>query len=360
MKKILALVLAITTLFALAIPAMAGKDPASPVNNFPFDGNNANFHCNDIEGENGRVWPDVGDSKSANGNNKSKTTLVFNVTRVGTSTTWTLDETVKCPSCESTKWVTFSNNSGTPNGNNVQFQHPAPSRRWITVKVTYHLDIPACPEFTCKNDRVCKYNNACEGCEPCDYERTPHDCTWSCNAGHDCPIKGATCSYDCEHAKSESKVIVNEKHLIKIADGYQFDHKAPVRWNGGKHDASQGPRVISELLFKSKAYDVYYQGKGDCKCRCKLVKCPAKACTGCNWAPEPPSPGHVHTPICDNCQNGQGNNHSNCQTLNPENNTNYFCTGCTAKLGSWNENQGWRLTSEGLKLGVATLECSCK
>jgi len=355
MKKILALVLAITTVFALAVPAMAKEKETVLAPTAEFDGNNANFHCNDIEGENGRVWPDlsaygVTDGKgNGNGNNKDKMAGKFHVTRVGNTTTWTLDETVVCPDpeCKRTDWVTFSNNSGVPNGNNVQFQHPFSTRRWITlnIEVIYNLTVPEC-KVTCRNSKaVCKFN--CAGCV-CPNENKTHTCTLECYAkGHDCKVANVVlCAPVCGCAKfvSESIVkLVDVKKLIKIADGYTFEHEVPYRWKEGKYVSGakliNKKLMIRETFYTSvrKTYYVDYEGRGTCKCKCKLVKCNV-ACKPCDWTPPQP---HEHVAVCDNCKSGKGGNHENCERANPENNTNYFCLICGDKVGSWNGNKGW-------------------
>ena len=386
MKKILALVLALTTIFALAIPAMAAD------NVFDFDVNNANFHCNDIEGENGRVWPvltalGLTDGKANNGNNKNKLTITLRVNRVGTSTTWKLaaankdgiaQNNIKCPACGRTDWITFSNNSGVPNGNNVQFQHDGPSRRWITIKVTYHLDIPACKVFTCKNaNTVCKFVCTCEGCTPvcncpnpcnlvCKYavQYPTHACTFKCGKGHDCPIKGATCAYDCKHEFHASEVVVNMKVPIKIADGYLFVHTVNNIWTKdgktGYYVSGDMPiGVYSKRLYNNAQYDIYYKGCGKCKCDCPPVTCNA-ACVRCSWTP----PAHVHVPICENCKDGQGNNHNNCESKNPENTTNYYCLNCPdnknkdLKLGAYHAN-AWDIIVASWTPGPYPGTCKC-
>ena len=347
MRKTLAIALALCTVFAFTVSAMAanngnGKTVAA-VNEYAFDVNNANFHCNDIEGENGRVWPDltkfgVTDGKGNGGSNKSKTAEKFNVSRVDDSTKWTLNDTVVCPSCGKTEWFTFSNNSGVPDGNNVQFQHEGPSKRWITIKVIYNVEIPKC-DFTCVNaDAKCETKCTCI-VKPCAYlaNYPSHDCTWKCSEGHDCifddPDLDLTCGTVCACAKSLTRTIVNLKELIVIKDGILFEHAIPTTWEGG---ALVSGSPISETLYKSKTYNVYYVGKGDCKCECDPVACDA-VCIPCNF-----TPSHEHTVICDNCKNGVGNNHCNHEGQNPENNTNYFCLECGIKLGSFNGNQGWR------------------
>ena len=90
------------------------------------DFNNAQFHCNTFGG-NGRVWPIIpADMKKFDGS------LTFG--KISGTTKWLLDSVadkkgnaltmVVCPVCGSTQWITFSNNSGVPDGKNIQMQHP--------------------------------------------------------------------------------------------------------------------------------------------------------------------------------------------------------------------------------------------
>ena len=382
MKKILALVLAITTVLALAVPAMAGKDPVPPQLTFDFEKNNANFHCNDIEGENGRVWPEIGDSKSANGNNKTKTTEVFTVTREdGTTTKWTLSNVVECPACGRTEWVTFSNNSGVPNGNNVQFQHPAPSKKYVTIKVIYHLDIPQC-KIKCIN-KGAKCNFVCIStpppCTPCPYKVShPHDCKQKCGVGHECPFNDETldltCKTVCPHYYSYTELKLTKKVLIRITDGLlvnpknepmPFVYTPDPTWTtkDGKSGNLFRPTQITVTTFTGiTEYHVYYRAKGDCKCNCPKVRCYAK-CKTCDFTPPPP-PSHTHVPVCENCKGGNGKNHENCEDMNSENNTNYYCLDCPdnnnkdLKLGAYHAGD-WDIKVAGWVPGDYPGTCKC-
>ena len=128
-KRLLALLLVVVMAVAFAVPAMAGNDKVTNVylegDEIHQDFNNAQFHCNCMGG-NGRVWPVIPtDMKKFDG------TLTFTK---GKGTTWILTgvadkkgnelDMVVCPECGSTQWVTFSNNSGVPDGKNVQMNHP--------------------------------------------------------------------------------------------------------------------------------------------------------------------------------------------------------------------------------------------
>jgi len=141
MKKVLALVLALIMVFAIAAPVFAGNDK---INNqygvgaeLQQDFNNAQFHCNAING-NGRVWPETPtDMKKFEGQlrfTKAEGTL-WNLSgvykpildpkgKVTGKYESNSSDMVVCPVCGSTEWITFSNNSGVPDGKNVQMQHP--------------------------------------------------------------------------------------------------------------------------------------------------------------------------------------------------------------------------------------------
>jgi hypothetical protein len=88
---------------------------------------NLGFHCNNSNG-NGRVWV------------PNYTGSIETFIREGNTTTWNLvsvdeDNKVKvaanggfetpfvCPTCGRTDWISFSNNNGVFNGNNIQLQH---------------------------------------------------------------------------------------------------------------------------------------------------------------------------------------------------------------------------------------------
>ena len=144
MKKVLSIVLAISMLLALAVPAFAANDKKIVAMEYTAKSefNNAQFHCNDIVGENGRVWTLDSNKLKPGGNNSVKNTgeLIFN--RIGNTTTWELDvETTDgayiCEQCGRNDWITFSNNSGLPDGKNVQVQHNGPSKFWLTINKTW-------------------------------------------------------------------------------------------------------------------------------------------------------------------------------------------------------------------------------
>jgi len=137
---LLSLVLVVPT---LVVPTLAAANKVT--NNYlegaelKQDFNNAQFHCNAVSG-NGRVWPVIpADMKKFDGQltfTKADGTR-WNLTGVAAQNldakgkaikdSYTALEMVVCPKCGSTEWITFSNNSGLPDGKNVQMQHPAPS-----------------------------------------------------------------------------------------------------------------------------------------------------------------------------------------------------------------------------------------
>ena len=106
MKKIVAIVLALTLLIALGATAIASSSTLNWKDGF-------GFHCNAGKG-NGKVV--TGFEKATIG-----------LTRVAGTTTWNLDINVNnvCPSCQRIDWVTFSNNNGVINGKNIQVNHSA-------------------------------------------------------------------------------------------------------------------------------------------------------------------------------------------------------------------------------------------
>ena len=134
-------------ILAVAIPTLAGNDKNNGNNgnvgttnvftgsiDVKVDKNNANFHC-DTFGGNGRVWPeeaiDAIGKVTEHDFKKSPFTFVFS--SVEGTTKWLLEDVKDsgtsvglpvCPECGSTLWVSFSNNSGAPDGKNIQLQHP--------------------------------------------------------------------------------------------------------------------------------------------------------------------------------------------------------------------------------------------
>jgi len=145
-KKLFTLSLVVVMLLALSVPALAnngnGNGNNKVTNNYlegaelKQDFNNAQFHCNAISG-NGRVWPSVpADMKKFEGQltfTKAAGTQ-WNLTGVASQNVDTKGKAIKdsytnlsmvvCPECGSAAWITFSNNSGVPDGKNIQMQHP--------------------------------------------------------------------------------------------------------------------------------------------------------------------------------------------------------------------------------------------
>jgi len=102
--------------------------------------NNANFHCN-ADG-NGRVWTTLG----KNVTQKLAVPLHFKANtdkpvsnQANKATAWDLvhDNVYICEECGSSSWVTFSNNSGVPDGGNIQMNHPGDDyiieKEWIML-----------------------------------------------------------------------------------------------------------------------------------------------------------------------------------------------------------------------------------
>ena len=238
---------------------------------------NVSFHCNDIEGGgNGRVWTGaeglqtltLSDDKQANGN-----------------AIWTLNG----PECECgrTDWVNFSNNSGVPNGNNIQLQHNGASRKWINVTVTYNVEI-ACglEDFECKKDckadkceNVCETKGLCDDCW-CEYECTLEHGSCDC-AEHKCIAHPTNCG------KKASQRIVNLRELIRFigstagpAFGFDFSHTAPAEWGDGVLVGTL-TNPIAEILWNNKSYTFNYAGVANCtSCTWEAGGC-EYVCTPC-------------------------------------------------------------------------------
>ena len=223
---------------------------------------NVSFHCNDIEGGgNGRVWTGY----------EGQQTLTRSADKQPNGNAiWTLSGPV-C-TCGRTDWVNFSNNSGVPNGNNIQLNHNGPSRRNITVTVTYTIFIPECKDIVC--GFVCN-EVACEDdCGECTVDKddcvAPTDCDAECNfeACGECPDH--VCP-PCKCAVNARQVIVNERRTVRFmatnvgpVEGFNFKHEAPATWRGGATASAISSRFIDEVLFNSKAYVIDYRGVGDC------------------------------------------------------------------------------------------------
>jgi len=359
MKKILALVLALTTVLALAVPAMAADTVIEE----------AGFHCN------GNVSPVIPNAYKTTDEN-GKVVYVYPINRVGNTTAWALDDSqgkIVCPACERTDWVSYSNNSGVPNGKNIQFEHPSvtpePEQIEITVKVIYRLDVPTCTA-KCRFTKLKKCNFSCDGCK-CPYEVNfrSHNCTLDCakeRHATDCPVNNFTpCNpnKDCKCERTYSEEIYEEKILIPIGGSCLFEYsKVHKTWKGGVYVS--GGRPISATVTKDTTFIVHYKGCGKCKCTCEKPVCNIK-CEPCTFKP---ICNHVGI-ICDNCKNGKGNNHSNCEFGNPNTTSNYFCLKCAKKVGAlkWDkktDKYSWEPADKGENAWSPTsllpiCECGC-
>ena len=156
-RKVLAIILVVVMVAALVPTAAFAAGNSGTNNNYvggvgvKVDKNNANFHCNAFGG-NGRVWPEQAINKDTGVITKhdfKKTPFMFYFDRVGATTKWTLNHvkdekgatvigSVICPNCGSTQWISFSNNSGAPDGKNIQLQHPLTSikivKKWLDAE----------------------------------------------------------------------------------------------------------------------------------------------------------------------------------------------------------------------------------
>ena len=369
MKKLMIITTVVVMMCAFAFSAMASTQLPAASEGFAF-------HCNDIEGSNGKTYIEGKDKDFGKFDKKlvgKVSDLEAGLIKLApvetdlTGKTWIPVENLGvCTTCGRPDWVSYSNKSGVPDGKNIQLQHPGSSRRWITVAVTYFIDIFKC-EFTC-NIADCDFAIECtEDCECGDMCGIDCDCE---AVDHTCPAAGcAAC--DCEF--SDSKVIVNEKHLIKIADGYFFWHRAPRTWEGGAYDS--GPRFIHERLYNSKTYNVYYVGAGDCVCECECdgVQCECMKevtekccyqlddgtwiCDNCGENPCSDSlnvgcthncnKGCEHALVCSVCYDAAGDNkdpvlekgsHPGCHNEVGGKNT-FFCLNCDYKETNWNNGK---------------------
>jgi len=140
--------------------------------------NNANFHCNAFSG-NGRVWTTYGKEVTQ----KLQDTLYFKNTDLrapqsaNKDTTWLLDNKqlkriFTCEECGSTQWISYSNNSGVPDGKNIQITHPGEDitvvKKWIMNNDRSHYEIEkvdkygevtyTMPTFTAKFEFAYKLN----------------------------------------------------------------------------------------------------------------------------------------------------------------------------------------------------------
>jgi len=300
MKKILAMVLALCMVFSMVVPAMAkAADPYSQKT--AQDAQEAvagrgivegfSFHCNDIEGRNGRTYVNqfrgIDLRGRVNDINTNKHWIALE--RMGTSTAWKpvipAGHDWICVDCGRTDWVTFSNNSGIPNGKNIQLQHLGPSRRWITVTVDYILTVSEC-------EGVCNFIECeqCE-CEACDEDGCAFECGWE---AHEC--FGGCLPCDCAKLGTTQSEYNSGRQLITFpgnpvglpAKGYDFkftvDDPVFTFTNGVEGTLVPGQKTdISGELFKSEAFKFDYTGEGDCACDCgcdgfSCVPCDCKEC----------------------------------------------------------------------------------
>jgi len=331
MKRILTLALVIIMMCALAVPAMASAKLPAASEGFAF-------HCNDIEGNgNGKTYIEGKDKDYGKFDKKTGAGLIQLAPAPGDTTgkIWVpVGKLGKCTTCGRSDWVSFSNKSGTPDGKNIQLQHPGPSKRYITITVIYNLEVPAC-EFACVNaDAKCEFECTCDPC-PWNAKYPGHTpCDNNCGVGHACPFDDdadLTCVTVCDCEKSESERIVNQKVLINIADGYVFTHTAPLKWKSGENKLLPALREIGEKLTNSKTYNFDYVGVGNCVCECDPLVCDA----ACEIHKEP-SINCEHKWICNNCKDAFC--HGGFCTNHPEysGNKTMKCIECGAK---WNPKQ---------------------
>jgi len=121
------------------------------------------FHCN-VPSGNGAV--------TVPGYIKGSVLPLVKVFEEGKNHVWLLaSEDYVCPKCGGNEWVHFSNNSGVPNGNNVQLNHP--------VGVTYRpgVDPDPCPCCGTEKKDCPFYDESCPDLR---------DCCFTCKNHGDC------------------------------------------------------------------------------------------------------------------------------------------------------------------------------
>ncbi|MDR2017945.1 MAG: hypothetical protein LBQ00_03575 [Syntrophobacterales bacterium] len=136
-NKIISLFAVVTLLigtFVFMANANAATDTNKRVVEVEQSWSGTTFHCNTFGG-NGRVWPEVGPY-----NKKHDGKIFLVLEEIPGTTTWRLidvkDKNGKslgvptCPGkhehCGSSEWISFSNNSGAPDGKNIQLHHSKP------------------------------------------------------------------------------------------------------------------------------------------------------------------------------------------------------------------------------------------
>jgi len=365
MKKYLAIVLTLMMVFALAMPMMA-KNVGDKVTAEGFG-----FHCNDIEGSNGRTYVPAFQQIAKNGKlenintNKTKVELA----RTDDPTVWDVVNGAgdwACVECGRTDWITYSNKSGVPDGKNIQLQHPYSSREWITVTIMYNIDIPEC-DIECKV-ADCDFDIDCD-CDDCD------DCECV-----DCEAKDHTCDEGCatvcDHFDNDRVLYRAFRYLIRTAVvgvpggdvlGMEFDYDPDLTWRGGDLTDAKSPD-LPEWIYSSETYDFFYESVGDCVCLCVCdgVACECipfsddcehfivcDVCDGhedCNIGegcelcedcrPCICEPDCEHVLVCSVCYDDadkelEKGSHPGCHNVEGGQNT-FFCLGCDYKETDWN------------------------
>jgi len=146
MKKSLVFVLALVMIFAFTVTALAAPAPkVEPTEVVWTDG--FGFHCNALNGNGQTSVEYVGGVAAVNdsiakikkqpagslvvlkGDQKDifgTKTYPITIVKVDGTTMWNLitGTDIVCETCGRTDWVTYSNNSGVPNGKNIQAHHP--------------------------------------------------------------------------------------------------------------------------------------------------------------------------------------------------------------------------------------------
>jgi len=327
-KKVLAVVIAIVMMFAMTIPVLA-KNTVDNAQLTWKDG--FGFHCNAVKGNgatdvinlnNGAVVA-KGNQKNVFGTNANP----INLQRVESTTTWNLlTNDIECATCGRIDWITYSNNNGVINGKNIQANHSGSPRYIAEVSIFWTTEVLECEidceaeDCTFECDLVCD----CGECEPC-----------TCNCeDHNCIV--------CNCAVTANGFVETKKVIVPIDFSYDFNIAGfdLVNITDAKGNAVTFP-VSLPAAKASYSFTFNFVASGDCVCTFGCIgdcNCECDPTGGFFRDPDP----HVCIAACDNCKNGVGSNHENCERNNNENNTNYFCIDCGKKLGRYHGNHGWQ------------------
>jgi len=200
MKKALSILLVLTLVVALVVPAFAAKKGDS-IEIFGekftvLDVVNRTYAFNHDPALKSRVWPanqfpaaakEVEISKGGdrwftnNGGQKASDMVYIGKTSLGL--TWVLErDDFFCPICGSNVWASYSNQSGAPNGNNIQV---------VCVMEAEMIDCGKKCNNTCPSHDGCADKN-----HPCNNRDCDYGCECECECVYDCnePCPNGVCN----------------------------------------------------------------------------------------------------------------------------------------------------------------------